>query len=138
MYPVAQFMRETLSLPLDRENDREALRSILKAIQFLKDDKASIAVFPEGTRNKTDEPLLPFRAGAFKIAQKANVPIVVCALGNTRAILRSMFRRHVDVYLDVAEVIPADQLIGKNTVEISARVHKVLSEAVTRRMHAGG
>ena len=72
IFIVAQFMREVLCLPVDRENDRESLKSILKAIQFIKDDKASIAVFPEGGTNKTGDPLLPYRNGAFKIAQKAN------------------------------------------------------------------
>ena len=45
--------------PLDRKNDREALKAILKAIQFLKEDKCSIVVFPEGGTNRTEEDLLP-------------------------------------------------------------------------------
>ena len=47
IFIVAQIMREVLCLPVDRDNDRESLKSILKAIQFIRDDKASIAVFPE-------------------------------------------------------------------------------------------
>ena len=97
---VAEIMREVLCLPLDRENDREALKAILKAIQFLKEDKCSIGVFAEGGTSKTGE-LKPFRNGAFKVAQRAEVPIVVCAIANTRAIFRNMFRRRTDVYLDV-------------------------------------
>lgn len=96
IFIVAQVMREVLCLPVDRNNDRESLKSILKAIQFIKDDKASIAVFPEGGTNKTDAPLLPYRSGVFKIAQKANVPIVVCSLVNSRAILHNMFRKHTE------------------------------------------
>ena len=106
IFVVAQIMREVLCLPLDRENDREALKAILKAIQFLKEDKCSIVVFPEGGTSKSGL-LQPFRNGAFKIAQKAGVPIVVCALTNTKAILKNMFRRKTDVYLDVLDVVPA-------------------------------
>ena len=73
LYIVAQVMRKILCLPLDRNNDREALKAILKAIQFIKEDKASIAVFPEGGTSKSGL-LQPFRNGAFKIAQKANGP----------------------------------------------------------------
>ena len=105
IFVVAQIMREVLCLPVDRDNDRESLKSILKAIQFIRDDKASIAVFPEGRTNRTSDPLLPYRNGAFKIAQKAGVPVVVCALTNTKAILKNMFRRRTDVYLDVLSVI---------------------------------
>ena len=53
LYIVAQVMRKILCLPLDRNNDREALKAILKAIQFIKEDKASIAVFPEGGTSKS-------------------------------------------------------------------------------------
>ena len=133
IFVVAQIMREVLCLPLDRENDREALKAILKAIQFLKEDKCSIAVFPEGGTNRTEEDLLPFRNGAFKIAQKANVPIVICALVNSKAILKNMFRRHTDVYLDVLAVIPPEELAGLKTVDIGNRAHGILLEGLRKR-----
>lgn len=40
----------------------------------------SILIFPEGTRNKTEQPLLPFRYGALYIAQITGVPIVPMAM----------------------------------------------------------
>lgn len=133
LYIVAQVMRKILCLPLDRNNDREALKAILKAIQFIKEDKASIAVFPEGGTIKSGL-LQPFRNGAFKIAQKANVPIVVCALSNTKAILKNMFRRRTDVHLDVLDVIPAETVASlKTTVEIGDYAHKILSEGLAKR-----
>lgn len=133
LYIVAQVMRKILCLPLDRNNDREALKAILKAIQFIKEDKASIAVFPEGGTSKSGL-LQPFRNGAFIIAQKANVPIVVCALSNTKAILKNMFRRRTDVHLDVLDVIPAETVASlKTTVEIGDYAHKILSEGLAKR-----
>lgn len=132
---VAEIMRELLCLPIDRENDRAALRTILKAIQFLKEDKTSIAVFPEGYTSKTGE-LNSFRNGAFKIAQKAGVPIVVCVLSNTPAILKNMFRRHTDVYLDVLDIIPADELNGVTTAQIGSRVHDAMTKGISARRKA--
>ena len=130
---VAQVMRKVLCLPLDRNNDREALKAILKAIEFLKQDKASIAIFPEGGTSKTGL-LQPFRNGAFKIAQKAGVPVVICALTNTKAILKNMFRRRTDVYLDVLSVIPAEEIAQlKTTAEISDHAHKILSAGLAKR-----
>ena len=52
IFIVAQVMREVLCLPVDRNNDRESLKSILKAIQFIKDDKGEMVV------SKLGEPLL--------------------------------------------------------------------------------
>ncbi len=136
IFVVAQIMREVLCLPLDRENDREALKAILKAIQFIKEDKCSIAVFPEGGTNRTEEDLLPFRNGAFKVAQKAQVPIVICALVNSKAILKNMFRRHTDVYLDVLDVIPPEQFAEQRTVEVGDRAHRILLEGLRKRKAA--
>ena len=133
LFMVAEIMRELLCLPIDRENDRAALRTILKAIQFLKEDKCSIAVFPEGGTNRTEEDLLPFRNGAFKVAQKAQVPIVICALVNSKAILKNMFRRHTDVYLDVLDVIPPEQFAEQRTVEVGDRAHRILLEGLRKR-----
>ena len=133
IFVVAQIMRKVLCLPVDRNNDRESLKSILKAIQFIKDDKASIAVFPEGGTNKTDAPLLPYRSGVFKIAQKANVPIVVCSLVNSRAILHNMFRKHTEVWLDVLDVVPAEELAGKTAIEVGERVHAVMEAGIVAR-----
>ena len=138
IFVVAQIMRKVLCLPVDRNNDRESLKSILKAIQFIKDDKASIAVFPEGRTNRTADPLLPYRCGVFKIAQKANVPIVICSLVNSRAILRNMFRKHTEVWLDVLDVIPAEELAGKTTIDVGERVHAVMEAGVVRREQAQG
>ena len=133
IFVVAQIMHEVLCLPLDRDNDREALKAILKAIQFLREDKCSIAVFPEGGTNKTAQPLLPFRNGAFKIAQKAHVPIVVCALVNSKAILKNMFRRRTDVYLDVLDVIPPEDFEKLKTIEIGDRAHAVMLDGLQKR-----
>ena len=40
----------------------------------------AIGIFPEGTRNKTKEPLLKFRTGAVRMAQKTGALIVPCAI----------------------------------------------------------
>ena len=133
---VSQVMHQVLCLPIDRDNDREALKTILKAIELLKQNKASIAVFPEGGTNRTGEMLLPFRNGAFKIAQKAQVPIVVCALTNSGAIKKNMFRRRTDVYLDVIDVLQPDDFCAEKTPEIGEQTRKIIASGITARQAA--
>ncbi len=112
---------------INRENDREALKTILKCIQILKEDEASIAVFPEGYTS-LDGLLHPFRSGVFKIAQKAKVPIVVCTLQNTQKAFRNAARlKPTDIHLHLLEVIPAQELEGVTTVEIANRVHALMA-----------
>lgn len=126
MFIVGKIMHKILCQPINRENDREALKTILKCIQLLKDDEVSVCAFPEGYTSK-DGKLHPFRPGVFKIAQKAGVPIVVCTIQNTRQILPNLKKlKHTDVELHLVDVIPAQELKGKTTVEISDRVYQMM------------
>jgi len=61
------------SIPVDRTiKDEEAT---LAAIDVLTSGGA-IGIFPEGTRNKTEEFLLPFKFGVVSLAKKTNATII--------------------------------------------------------------
>ena len=125
---ISAFLHKTLCQSIDREDDRQALQVILKCIRILKDDKASVCVFPEGSTNH-DELLHPFRPGVFKIAQKANVPIVVCTLRNTRPIIHNGLRlKPTHVELRLLDVIPAETLKGRTAVDISNQVYRMMAD----------
>ena len=127
MFLVGKLMHKLQCQLVNRENDREALKCILKCIQILKEDKASIAVFPEGYES-LDGRLLPFRPGVFKIAQKAQVPIVVCTLQGTEYVIRNLkkLKPIPPVQLHLLEVIPAEELAGQTTVQIGQRVRELM------------
>ena len=128
MLIVGKLMPKLLCQLMNRENDREALKTILKCIQLLKDDKASIAVFPEGYIRE-DRKFHQFRPGVFKIAQKANVPIVVCTVRDTHKIIPNFLKgESTDVELHLLEVIPVEEIQGKTTVEIADRIHTMMAE----------
>ena len=60
-------------IPVNRSiHDKGALN---KAIDSLKENKI-IGIFPEGTINKTDDIILPFKIGAVKMAYEANTEII--------------------------------------------------------------
>ena len=114
---VGRIIHKAWFLSIDRENDRAALRTILAAVQLLKQDVASVAIYPEGTRNR-GEGLLPLHNGAFKIAQKAGTPIAVVAVRGTERIARRAPWRTTDVYLDVCGVLDAETVHQSKTQEI--------------------
>ena len=126
MFVVGKMMHKTMCQSVDRNNDRQSLKTILKCIQLIKEDEVSIGVFPEGYTSK-DGKLHPFRAGVFKIAQKAKVPIVVCTIQNTRQIFKNLKKlKKTDVELHLVDVIPAEALEGKTTVEIGDMVYEMM------------
>ena len=120
-----RFMRRGLYLSLPRGNTREEFKVIMKAIEYLKDDKVSIGIFPEGTRSK-DGNLHEFKPGAFKIAEKAKCPVLVCCMRGTFDIHKNWPWKITDVYMDILEVIDPSVWETKNTVEVSQYAHDLI------------
>lgn len=126
---VARAMHRLECLPIDRENDREAAKTIIKAIKMLKDGVASIGLFPEGYVSKSCE-LLPFRNGSLKIALKSQVPVAVCVINNTRAIAKNFFRRKTKIQFRLLDVITPDRYEGMHTAELGDIIHNQMQTAL--------
>jgi 1-acyl-sn-glycerol-3-phosphate acyltransferase len=125
---IGPVMHKILCQPINRENDREALKTILNCVRLLKEDKVSIGVFPEGYTS-LDGLLHPFRSGVFKIAQKAGVPIVVCTLQNTQYVLKNALKlKPTTVELHLVGVIGAEELKGRTAVDVGEQVHKMMAD----------
>ncbi len=126
MFIVGNLMHKILCQPIHRENDREALKSILKCTQLLKNDEVSIGAFPEGGIFDKDK-LHPFRNGVFKIAQKAKVPIVVCTMKGNSDLFPNMRRlKRTPVQLHLVDVIPAEEVAATNTVELGDKIYQMM------------
>lgn len=123
-----RMIRKCAFLEIDRENPREAVRTLAKAADLIRRDAASVGIYPEGTRNRTPEKgLLPFHNGVFKIAQMAKAPIVVAKLHGTDQIRKRFPWRSTKVCLEILEVIPTEEIVGVRTSEIGERVAKLLA-----------
>ena len=129
MFVIGPMMHRLQCQLINRENDREALKTILRCIQIIKEDKASVAVFPEGGILSEDGKLHHFRPGVFKIAQKANVPIVVCTLKNTLNVIPNLLKwKPSRVELNILGVIPPEEIKGITTVDIADRCYRMMAE----------
>lgn len=70
---VGWFFKKMKAIPIDRDNiDISTIKTCLKVLK----DEEILTIFPEGTRNKTEEPLLEIKNGASVFAYKSNSPIV--------------------------------------------------------------
>ncbi len=118
---------------LDRENNREAVKAINAAAQNITEGVCAMGIYPEGWVNKTVEGLLPFRNGAFKIAQKAKVPMVIATIANTRKIEPNIKKlRRTDVYLEIVDVIPYENFAELKTNEIGNTVYDIMLNALNK------
>ncbi len=89
---LCNWMRNIQCLFLDRSDIRQGLQTILAGIEKLKSG-ISLVIFPEGTRNKTSEPFLPFHAGSFKLAEKSGCAVIPVAINNAADIFEDHFPR---------------------------------------------
>ena len=119
-FPIAgPFIHHSGFIPMDRNNMIKGMEAIKKGVSFLDTHKCAMGICPEGTRNKTNDPLLPFHAGSFKLAMWANVPIVVCCLKNTNKIKKNAPFRHTRVSVDIVGIINPDEYKDKTATEVS-------------------
>lgn len=127
-----RIIRKCCFMPIDREDPRKAIVTINKAAELLKREEVSVGIYPEGTRSKNGE-LLPFHNGVFKIAQKANVSVVVLSITGTETIHKLTPFQVSHVYLDVLEVIPAENIKGTRTELIGTAVRHLIETNIEKR-----
>lgn len=77
--PFFGFMVKMLAIIVDRKSKESREKSYRYMVAALHKGE-SLFIYPEGTRNRTDQPLKEFRDGAFKVAIAAQVPIAVQTL----------------------------------------------------------
>ena len=82
---VGRAMRTIGIIEIDRSSGRSSRQAIVEGIAVAADRGYSLIVFPEGTRS-TDEELLPFKKGAFRIAIDTGLPVVPVVIDGTQFI----------------------------------------------------
>jgi 1-acyl-sn-glycerol-3-phosphate acyltransferase len=119
---VGKYLHKGGFLPINREEAREALTTIREVADRMKTLPISYGVFPEGTRNRQVEGLLPFREGVFLMAKKANVPIVIVRVTDTDKVKQRAPWRKTRVYVDFVDIIDVETVKALRSHELSEMV----------------
>lgn len=129
---VGELIHKMGYMSINRENDREALKTILLASKKM-NEGYSVCVCPEGTRNKNGIDLLPFKNGVFKIAYKSKSPIAVICLNGTQNIHK--FRPFVfrKVFVEVTDVIEYEDFSSLHTNELGEIVRNQMLDIIEKR-----
>jgi len=83
--PVFGLIVRKMCLVVDRSSAMSRARSVVALKQQLAEGW-SIFIYPEGSRNDSDQPLAPFFDGAFRIAIQTGAPVAVQTIVNIRHI----------------------------------------------------
>jgi 1-acyl-sn-glycerol-3-phosphate acyltransferase len=121
-------MRRSGYIPIDRENPREAAKSIIEAAAIIRGGVNAIA-FPEGTRSRTGD-LGQFRSGAMALALRTGVPLVPITLeGSYRVIMPKTLQVNPGtvIRIRIGEPIDLSTYARTDKHRLMEQVHAIMS-----------
>ena len=127
-------MKYLYCLFLDRTNARAGLKTIMTAIEQIKNG-ISIWIFPEGTRNKGEElSMLDFKDGAFKISTKTGCAIIPVSINNMADIFEAHmpFVRRTHVIIEYGKPIYPNELDAETKKHIGDYVQNIIQETINK------
>ena len=124
---VPQFITSQGGVFVDRENLRSGAKALIDVINLLKKDKASVGIFPEGTRSKTGE-ILPFKPGAIKAAAKANVPLTVCTIKGAANVFKNFPLRSSPIAIDILKTYSEKEVSAADGEELQNEARAIMIE----------
>ncbi|MGZ3925090.1 MAG: lysophospholipid acyltransferase family protein [Flavisolibacter sp.] len=122
--PVFSLIYKRGSVLVDRKNEESRRRSFMRMKAVL-DMGLHMCIYPEGTRNKTAEPLQRFHDGAFKLAVETKKQIIPSLIFYTSKVLPRkpfFFWPHkVEMHF-----LPAVSVEGKTSQELKEEVFTIM------------
>ena len=131
---LSVWMKYLYCLFLDRTNARAGLKTIMTAIEQIKNG-ISIWIFPEGTRNKGEElSMLDFKDGAFKISTKTGCAIIPVSINNMADIFEAHapFIRKTHVIIEYGRPIYPNELDAETKKHIGDYVQNIIQETINK------
>ena len=125
--PVSIIAKGMGAIPVDRKNhDKKALSN---AVDSLKEGLC-IGIFPEGTINRTDDVIMPFKIGAVKMSHEANAKLIPFVItGKYR-----LFRKGIKVEF-LKEIKVTNDLEKTNQLLMNAVSKKLIEGGKTNGSH---
>ena len=123
---IGWYMRATGMIFINRENNREASKSLDEAAELIKNGK-TVLIFPEGTVSD-DKTIKRFKKGGFSLAQKSGVDVLPISLKGTSDIWsidsNTTFNKGI-VKINIGQAIPVKNI---DLNDLTASTQKVVEE----------
>ena len=126
--PLFGYLYKTGSVLVDRKSDASRKDSYNKMKKVLAMG-LHMCIYPEGTRNKTDQPLKSFHSGAFRLAIETGKAIIPGIIFNTKKVLP--FNKSYAVIphpLEIHFLEPVEILPGEEMGQLQKRVFDIMSD----------
>lgn len=128
--PLFGFYYMKGAILVDRKSEKSRRESFEKMKAVLQKG-IHMCIYPEGTRNRTTEPLKKFYDGAFKLAVDTGTPIIPAVIFNTKKALpvhKSFYFTPQKLYM---HFLPPVAAIGSTVDELKEKVFHIMKEYYT-------
>jgi 1-acyl-sn-glycerol-3-phosphate acyltransferase len=128
--PVFGVIYKAGSILVDRKKESSRRESFAKMQETL-NMGIHLCLYPEGTRNKTKEPMQPFFDGAFVTAVKAQKPIMPGVIFNTRKILppeKGSWARPMPVHIHFLQPVSTEGLTLNDVPALKEKVYATMRD----------
>jgi 1-acyl-sn-glycerol-3-phosphate acyltransferases len=114
---------------IDREDVRQSMKVMMEVTKELKEGR-NYLIFPEGTRSRNKNHIQEFKAGSFKCAMQAKVPIVPVALIDSYKAFDSHSIRKITVQIHYLKPLYYEDYKDMKSMEIAARVSALVQQTI--------
>ncbi len=119
-------------LYITRENAKNDFKELLYGADLINNSNYSVGIFPEGKRNFTEEPLLPFLQGYHILLKKTNKPLIIMSLKGTHEVNKLLFIKRHNVTLEVLDVIDSDKYNSMTKDELDLYSSNLIKESLKK------
>lgn len=130
---VKQVVKALDGFYIDRQDIKASLEIISKMTERVK-EKKNFVIFPEGTRSRNGNQLLPFKGGTFKSAVNASCPIIPVALIDSFKPFDVNSSRKQKVEVSFLKPMYYEDYQHLKTTRIAELVHDRIQEEINQKM----
>ena len=123
--PIFGLFYKKGSVLVDRKNDQSRRKS-LDAMKNVLLTGMHMCIYPEGTRNRTKEPLKAFYDGAFKLAidtKKEIIPCIITGTKNAMPIDKNFYLLPTKLTMTFLPPVSSEQI---NTTDLKVKVFEIM------------
>ena len=131
--PIFGLFYKRGSVLVDRSDNRSRLKSFTDMKDVLKAGM-HMCIYPEGTRNRTEEPIKPFYDGAFKIAIETKKEVMPCVIIGTKKAMpmnKKFYLMPTRLSMHFLEPVPSDNITAPVLKE---KVFEIMKEYYVARV----
>ena len=130
--PVFGWIARTATVIVDRSSHDSRVKSLEKLTRILSKG-ISVLIFPEGTQNRSDNLLQPFKDGAFRIALETQQPILpIMIMGAGKLMPPGKFQIFPGkIKIVIGEEIPTHKYATKDIAQLKSEVFNAMKNLVS-------